>query len=138
MPSLRAPQESFEYLRRIMAITYSSIKIDPRWLVGELKGMDERGRQVIKTMNEIHRIEAEIYENRHKTNEEIMHENYLALTDQEDFINPYTNEVEQDTSEFRYRWIGLDGDIIYTNNPDYDPNISTHRTDFRVSTIRPR
>ncbi len=136
--AFRAPRETFAAWRKVLAITFNSVKIDPRWLSQELAAVDARSRQVVQAMARIREIEAEITAHRQKTNQEIMHENYLALTGQEDFINPYTKEVEQDTNEYRRRWVGLDGDIIYTNDTEFDPNIVTHRTDFKLSRVRPR
>lgn len=136
--SLRAPAREFDYWRRVLAISHESIKIDQRWLAGELKGQDQRAGQVVKVMHEIQRIEREITANRQKTNAEIMHENYLCLTGQEDFVNPYTNEVERDTSDYRYRWVTPGGDRVYTDDESFNPNLVSNRTDFKLTPIRPR
>ena len=136
--AFRAPAGEFEAWRRLLAISHASIKINPKWLAGELRGQDQRARQVVKTMHEIQRIEAEMSANRRKTQESIMHENYLALTGQEDFVNPYTGEVERDTSDYRYRWVSPGGDRVYSNQEDFNPNLVDNRTDFKRSPVRPR
>ena len=135
----RAPVEEFDRWRRILAISHNSIKIDPRWLAGELKGQDERSRQVVKTMHEIQRIESEITANRRKTNEAIMEENYLMLTGQEDYVNPHTGEVERDTSDYQYRWAAPNGDMVYSNDMNFDPNkLPDVQSNFELSRVRPR
>lgn len=134
--SLRAPVGEFEYWRRVLAISHESIKIDQKWLAGELRGQDQRAGQVVKVMHEIQRIEREITASRQKTNAEIMHDNYLCLTGQEDYVNPYTNEVEQDTSDYRYRWVTPEGDRVYTDDENFNPNLVSNRTDFKLTPVR--
>jgi hypothetical protein len=46
----------------------------------------------------------------------------LFLTGQDEYVNPYTKEVERDTDEYKYRWTNFSGDKIYSNERDFDPN----------------
>ena len=43
---------------------------------------------------------------------------YLTLTEQEEYVNPYTNEVEVGTNQWQHRWINESGDVIYTDNEE--------------------
>ena len=65
---------------------------------------------------------------------------YLTLTEQEEYMNPYTNKVEIGTDQWRYRWVNEGGDVIYTDSEEYDPNIDVHlnRTDYKKSKVRKR
>ena len=65
---------------------------------------------------------------------------YLTLTDQEEYVNPYTNEIEIGTNQWQYRWVSESGDVIYTDSEEYDPNIdiNLNRSDFKRSRIRER
>ena len=53
---------------------------------------------------------------------------FLNLTNQEEYINPYTKEVETGSNQWRHRWINESGDVIYTNDGFYDP-----RTDVNLN-----
>ena len=136
--ALRAPAAEFDAWRRALAIAHHSLAINPRWLAGELRGQNYRAQEVLKVMHEIQRIEAEITANRARTNSAIMHDNYLMLTGQEDYVNPHTGQVERDTNEYRYRWTTPGGDRLYTDDPNLDPGRFSQPADWRRSTIRPR
>jgi hypothetical protein len=47
---------------------------------------------------------------------------YLNLTGQDEYTNPFSGKSETDTNNWQRRWVNSSGDIIYTNNPSYDPN----------------
>ena len=134
--AFRAPADQFEYWRNVAAIAHNSIKINMKWLAGELRGQNERAQQVIKVMHEIQRIENEIVANRQKTNHDIMYDNYLTLTGQEDYVNPYTNDVERDTGDYQYRWVNPDGDRVYSNDSEFDPNRVTNRGDYKLTRVK--
>ena len=65
---------------------------------------------------------------------------FLTLTEQEEYVNPYTNEIEVGTNQWQHRWVNESGDVIYTDNESYDPNvdINLNRSDFKRSKIRKR
>jgi hypothetical protein len=46
-------------------------------------------------MNDVNRIGQEIQKGHAETNAKINHQAYLHLTDQEDYINPHTHQVER-------------------------------------------
>jgi len=69
---------------------------------------------------------------------EIMNDNFLVLTGQEEYVNPHTGEVEMDTDAYRYRWKTPGGDVYYTNREDEDPNIFLQRGDYSRTLIRKR
>ena len=61
--------------------------------------------------------------------------------EREEFVNPYSNEVEMGTNQYQVRWQNSLGDVIYTDDEFYDPNtdIDLQLTkDFKLSTVRPR
>jgi hypothetical protein len=71
---------------------------------------------------------------------EIANDGYLNLTGQEEYVNPYTGEVELGSNEWDHRWQNDSGDVIYTDDPNYDPNRdpSLHVQGYRTSKVRPR
>lgn len=118
----------------------NSVKINIKWLIGEIKGQITRSEIALNTQKEIEKIGREISSHRQKTNSEIHNDMFLTLTEQEEYINPYTNEIEVGTDKWKHRWINESGDIIYTDDKDYDPNIdiNLNQPDFKRSKIRKR
>jgi hypothetical protein len=82
----------------------------------------ENQMAVNKTMNEI-------LEHRRKTNAEIRHEDYLMLTGQEEYKNPYTGDVETGSSAYSNRWQNSRGDVLYSDENSFDPNQTETKTD---------
>ena len=120
---IRTPEGSFEQWEPVFHEIGASVVLNPVWIKGELRGQQQRGNTMIKTMQDVARIGEEIQKGHAQTNAKIHHQVYLALTEQEDYINPYTNEVEMGTNQWDYRWVDDLGNILYTDNEDYDPNI---------------
>jgi len=137
---LRAPADEFSEWESVFSVIQGSVRISPQWLAGELRGQIERGEILINTQREIQRIEREIVEHRQKTNAEIHNDVFLTLTDQEEYVNPYTNEVEVGSNQWERRWVNESGDVIYTDDESYDPNVDVelNRSDYKRTPIRPR
>lgn len=137
---VRAPAQQFERWESILSIVQNSIIVNQQWLVGELRGQIERGQIALQTQQEVNRIAQEIVEHRQKTYAEIRNDMYLNLTDQEEYVNPFTNKVEIGSNQWQNRWVNDNGDIIYSNNQGYNPNndVNLKRHDFKKSPVRKR
>ncbi len=137
---VRAPADNYEQWEPVFAIVQDSVVLNPQWLAGEIRGQIERGEIAARTQAEIQRIERDIASHRQKTNAEINNDMFLTLTEQEEYVNPYTNEVEVGSNQWQHRWVNEGGDVIYTNDEDYDPrtDVNLNRTDYRLSRIRKR
>jgi hypothetical protein len=137
---IRAPIGKLTDWEPVFSVVQNSIKINLQWLVGEIQGQAIRGEIAAKTQKEVEKIGREINTHRQKTNAEIHNDMYLTMTEQEEYMNPYTNEVEVGTNQWQYRWVNESGDIIYTDNEDYDPttDVNLNRNDFKRSKIRKR
>ena len=136
----RAPQAEFERWAPVLKLIADSSRPDPQWVRGELQGQIRRGEIILRTQREIQRIEQEIVDHRQRTMAEIANDGYLNLTGQEEYVNPYTGEVELGTNEWNHRWQNDSGDVIYTDDSSYDPNRdpTLHVQSFRESKVRPR
>jgi hypothetical protein len=55
---------------------------------------------------------------------------YLTLTGQERCINPHTGHEELGSNVWKYRWENTSGEVIYTDDGNWDPNIDP---DLKVS-----
>ncbi len=120
---IRTPDGSFNKWEPVFQEIGASVVLNPVWIQGELQGQQQRGNTMIKTMQDVARIGEEIQKGHAETNAKIHHQVYLTLTEQENYINPYTNEVEMGTNQWDYRWVDDLGNVLYTDNEDYNPNI---------------
>jgi hypothetical protein len=118
----RAPAESFDRWKPLLDTIRESFSFNPKWAAAVQRNGDDRAKRALETQRAINRVSAEIAANHAKTNDEINHENWLLLTGQEEYKNPYTGEVECGTSAYAHRWENKQGDILYTNENGFDPN----------------
>ena len=137
---LRAPADQFGQIERVFSVVRKSVVMNPQWVIGELRGQITRGQIMIKTEQEIQRIGREICEHRRKTNAEINNDMFLTLTDQEEYVNPYTRQVDVGSNQWKRRWVNESGDVIYTDDGSYDPNtdVNLNRSDYKRTPVRPR
>jgi hypothetical protein len=136
----RAPLDAQKQYDRQFLFTYASVRINPQWLAKLMKAAAVRAGIAADVQRYAAQIDSEITANRQKTNADIQHENYLTITGQEEYINPYTNETERRPDGYKYHWQNASGEIIVTDNDDYSPNYDpdVKRTDFKRSAVRPR
>ncbi len=137
---IRAPKGEMKGWAPVLETIHTSVVINIQWLIGEIKGQQVRGGELTKVQQQIQNIDKDIAALRQKTNHEIHNDMYLTLTDQEEYINPYTNELETGTNQWDHRWQNDLGEIIYTNNESYDPNTDPNMqvSGFKRSVIRKR
>jgi hypothetical protein len=109
-------------------------------LTGELRAQVQRGEIALRTQAEIQRIGREITAHRQQTNAEIHNDMFLTLTGQEEFVNPYSGEVEVDSDGWAHRWVNESGDVLFSDSDEYDPNLDERlkRSDFKRTPVRPR
>jgi hypothetical protein len=137
---IRAPVAEFAQLAPILQVIQGSVRMNPRWVNGEIRGQLERSRIALDTQREIDRIDQEIVAHRQKTMAEIQNDMYLTLTGQEEYVNPFTGETERDTDRWKYRWVNDAGDVAFADREDYDPNqdLDLNRQGWERSLVRRR
>lgn len=119
---MRAPEDEYASWEPIFAVINHSVRINPTWMAGEVKGQLTRNKILDKTQKEIQRIGREIAEHRYQTNAKIQDDMFLTTMEQKEYVNPYTQEVEIGTDQWNHRWVNESNDVIYTNDEDYNPN----------------
>jgi len=52
----------------------------------------------------------------------------------------HTGKVELESNQWKSRWQSANGDVVLSNDPNYDPNFdpSAAHTDYKRSGVRPR
>jgi hypothetical protein len=121
-----------------MDIMRFSIRFNTAWILKEAGGQRERANIVRKVFDEVRRIDQEIINKTSINREEIMNDNFLVLTGQEEYVNPHTNKIETGTDAYQYRWTTSGGDVYYTNNEDENPNHFFNNTDYKRTPVRKR
>jgi hypothetical protein len=134
----RSPAAEFATWRPAMDIMRFSLQFNPQWVIREAEGQRERAEIVLKIYEEIRRIDREILRRTSVNRNEIMNDNFLVLTGQEEYVNPHTREVEVDTDAFKYRWVTAGGERYYTNREEENPNRFMQRTDYQRTPVRKR
>ncbi len=136
----RAPMNEFEAWKPALDVIYNSIELNPQWMAAVTKAMDQRAKMALDTQRYINKVANDIVENRRRTHAEIRYENYLFISGQDEYVNPFTKKVELDTSAYRHRWMNNQGDILYTDENAYDPNKYEQRPnlEWKATPVRPR
>lgn len=136
----RAPVEESKGLEPVLAVILRSGELNPQWVQGELRGQIQRGEIVLRTQREVQAVEQAMVDHRQKTNAEIQNDMFLNLMGQEEYVNPFNGQVEIGSNEWSNRWENDQGQIIYTDDPNYDPNAdpSLHIQNYQRTPVRPR
>jgi hypothetical protein len=121
--SARSPAAEFESYGPVARTVVNSFALNPRWLQGELEGQARRADLVQSTLKDISRVDAEIAKGRSDTMASIQREQYLTLTSQELYVNPKTGREELGSSEWKHRWVGPGGEVLYSNDAAWNPNL---------------
>lgn len=137
---MRAPREEADRWKPVLDIVRQSIQINQEWLARYVEASGERGATVAETLRYLARLDQEIFERRSKTRSDIQHENYLLLTGQEEFVNPFTKEIERDTSDYKNRWTTASGHRFYAESELFDPNRDPEfsKLEWKRTPVRPR
>jgi hypothetical protein len=137
---MRAPAAEADSWKPVLDVVRQSLKINPEWLAAYQRASGQRGEAAAEIFRTLTRIDQEIYERRARNRAEIQRENYLVLTGQEEYVNPFTKEVERDSSDFKHRWTTAGGDRLYTDADPFDPNRDPDlgRVEWKRTPPRPR
>ena len=151
---VRAPQGELARWEPILHHIRESVQLDFRWLAQEAVNQEflsrsflnaqqaaqARERRILEVQRQMQDVDRQITENRMRTNAEIHNDNYLTLMNQEEYVNPFTNEPETGSNQWQHRWVTEGGEEFYTDNEDHDPNVwgLLNASDWRRTAVRPR
>lgn len=119
---IRTPVAEMSKWEPVLLVIQNSGIWNINWIIGEIKGQQQRTGVIGATQKELQAMDNAINENRRHTNSEINKDMYLTLTGQNEYTNPFTGKIETDTDNWKNRWTNSSGDIIYSNDQGYDPN----------------
>jgi hypothetical protein len=138
--AFRAPAARFEEWKPALDTIRASRQPNPQWVAAVTKASGERAKAAFETQRYIANVANQIVENRRRTHAEIRHEQWLFISGQEEYTNPFNGQTERDTSYYSYRWVNNQGDVIYTDENSFDPNtIEEYKTrEWKRTPIRKR
>lgn len=119
---VRTPKGELQKWEKILSVIQNSGEWNMKWLAGEIRGQMQRQKTVAMTQQDIQRIDREIADGRRRTQEAIQRDMYLTQTGQNDYKNPFTGKIERDTAAWKYRWVNSNGNVIFSDNVNYNPN----------------
>ena len=119
--SVRAPAGQLEKTGPVVSIILQSVRINPKWVQGEIRGQIQRNEIAIRSQQDIERLDREITEHRRRTNSEIQNQTFHNLMGTDEYVNPLTKKVETGSNAWNYRWVNENGEAIYTDDPNFDP-----------------
>lgn len=150
----RAPLAEFEHWEPILVHIHKSGQTNYEWLAQEFVRQEflaqqfhhaqmaeqARARRALEVQRELQNQAAQIIEHTRRVHAEIRNDAYLTLTNQEEYLNPYTGEVDTGSNQWQYRWVTSSGDEFYSDLADADPNLNEvlRRSDWKRSEVRPR
>lgn len=137
---IRAPKGHLKQWEPVLQEIRLSVIVNQKWLLGEIRGQQIRANIMNNTMQQMQRIEQEMTAHTQRVNAEINHDFYLTMMEQEEYVNPFTRQIETGSNQWQYRWENRQGDIIYTNQADYNPNhdVHLHLSGFKRTKVRKR
>lgn len=150
----RAPEEEFAVWEPILQTIRESVQINLEWLAMERVSQEIlmqsflnaqqaeqwRAQRRLQVQRELQQMQADMLEHKRRVQAEIRNDAYLNLTNQEEYINPYTKEIDTGSNQWRYRWVTASGQEFYTDEEHVNPNDAgiLGRTDWQPSQVRPR
>jgi hypothetical protein len=138
--AFRAPSASFESWKPVLDTIRMSRQMNPQWVAAVNRASGERAKAALETQRYIANVANQIVENRRRTHAEIRHEQWLFISGQEEYTNPFTGQTDIDTSYYAYRWMNKQGDVIYADENSFDPNeLEEYKTrEWKRSPMRQR
>lgn len=151
---MRAPANEFDDWAGLFRYMLETLMPNPAWLQREMQNQQflgqafrqaqqaeqYRARQTLETQHYLQDVEAQIVEHRRRVNAEIRNDQYLNMTNQEEYRNPYTGDTDLGSNQYRYRWVNNNDQEFYTDDPSQDPNHvdGLSQTEWKQSQVRPR
>lgn len=150
----RAPAGEMAQWEPILTHIRESAALNPEWQAQEQLSQQvltqsfrnaqqaeiARAQARLDTQHYVQQVAREITEHHERTQAEIRNDQYLLMTDQEEYVNPYSGKVDLGSNQWRQRWVSADGDELYTDDESFDPNTPglLDRRDWRRTPVRPR
>jgi len=117
----RAPADDYDRMEPVASAIQLSIMFNLDWFKQEVDRQIEQGLLVVEDPED----EGSVYKEVAYCKSKIYGEIYKGMFSIEllDYINPFTDKLEVGVGQWLCRWINKDGDIVYTDDFDYDPNL---------------
>lgn len=119
---MRAPAAEVKQWQPVMDVICQSLRPNPVWFNLEIAKLDRTSRILAEAGAKIREENLQLWQQRQKIMDRIDTDWMLYRTGQAKYSNPYTGATELDTNAWNYRWVTRLGDVIYTDDSNYNPN----------------
>ncbi len=150
----RAPVGELEQWEPVLHTIRRSTQMNPQWVQQEMQSQGiltqsynqaqaaerERARRALETQRYVQDTLNQIADHRNETQAEIRNDQYLNMTSQEEYVNPYTGKVDTASNQWSHRWVNDRGDEFYTDYESTDPNSiqALRYAEWKRTPVRPR
>lgn len=119
---LRAPAAEAQRWLPVVEVVTQSIKMNPNWFKRQIAHLDNVSKIWAEAGASIRQESQQLYQQRQKIMDRIDTDWMLYRTGQGQYRNPYTGAIESDTAAWQHRWVTRLGDVIFSDDPNYNPN----------------
>lgn len=119
---LRAPAAEVARYQPLMDVMIRSVQINHQWLERQMAQLERNARILAEAAASIMEDRQQLWESRQRIMDRLDMDWMLYRTGQAEYRNPYTQRVEYDSNAWKHRWVTTLGDVIFTDDADYNPN----------------
>jgi len=150
----RAPRGELAAWERVFDLIGHSIQPNPAWQQEEKQAQQIatsmfmerqqaeqlRARRALEAQRSLQAARQEMVEHTRQTHADARNDAYLFLTGQEEYLNPYTGEVDTASNQWNHRWVTADGREFYSDDESDNPNDNTalRQWEWQRTPVRPR
>ncbi len=151
---MRAPEAEFEQWSPVFIAIQASLQPNPAWQQDEARAQQiaagllaesqraqhMRAQRAREFQHEMQAAAHDLVEHRRATHAEIRNDHYLTLTSQEEYVNPYSGQIDLASNQWTHRWVTSDGREFYTDNEGDNPNQDgdLNQWEWQRTPVRPR
>jgi hypothetical protein len=141
--TIRAPYDEFDSVEAVFDIISNSVEMNPQWEANEnalrqriaAASMASRqsNLQYQGSSNEIGDMIMGGWQKRQASSDAVYDKWNLNYNECQNYMNPYTGDKEIGSSLWDQRYINSQGDVLYSDDPNFDPNVEFNTTDWKLT-----
>lgn len=151
---MRAPEDEFATWEPILTHMRTSSRSNYAWQANEIVSQEVlsraflnaqqaeqyRAQRALQVQRELQQSAQQMLEHKRRVHAEIRNDQYLTMSNQEEYVNPITKEIDTGSNQWLYRWVTPAGEEFYTDEEFADPNDTSvlGRNDWQRTPVRPR
>ncbi len=115
--SVRAPEGQFDYWGPVLSVIMRSQEYDADWMAKVMQGAVLRD-----PVPDYHAIAKESISRQKDIAALVTEALFPGRRPDEPYLDPHDGGKKRGSGDWKYRWVGQTGSILYTDSDEYDPN----------------